>query len=408
MILISVSLVVSCVLLLLVAAAARSRFGIEAACGLSGAAACLFLFLFSAVLFLQALLTFVAVLVCRRYSARPGTVVLASGATMLLSYAVVLSLSFSELRERVQLRKEFPVISVAERLEYETKAVASGPSRDESKELPLSSDVERQLIAMEGRHGSNIRSHMLASLHDRTRDEFVVARGFGPVRMLGVRRERIELPEPEPVPLPHRPEPSHSPETGTALPLADAASDERLPQRDELLSLHTMGLLDFLSPERMGYASDRHHVTGFQSHQFSSVPELLEEGKGEWQIVRLDLVSLLKYEQPVAYVSEHLPRMDELRNAPTRPLDLFEQLAIDRLRSDEDLVIEDEVNRIRMIGSIRAGRDCLECHSVRRGELLGAFSYELVPMKPVPVPKPPDGPVGPQARTSADMIAVSG
>jgi len=56
--------------------------------------------------------------------------------------------------------------------------------------------------------------------------------------------------------------------------------------------------------------------------------------------------------------------------------------ALDRLRSD------DAPNRIRMVGSLRAGKDCMECHSVRRGELLGAFSYELVPVRPVPVKEP--------------------
>jgi len=87
----------------------------------------------------------------------------------------------------------------------------------------------------------------------------------------------------------------------------------------------------------------------------------------------------------VAYVSKNLPQMDELRDAQTRPLDDFEQHALDRLRSDEDLVIDDAPNRIRMVGSLRAGKDCLECHSVRRGELLGAFSYELIGGRPIPV-----------------------
>jgi hypothetical protein len=53
-------------------------------------------------------------------------------------------------------------------------------------------------------------------------------------------------------------------------------------------------------------------------------------------------------------------------------------MPLKRLRSDEDLVIDDAPNRIRMVGSLRAGKGCLECHSVRRGELLGAFSYVLM------------------------------
>jgi len=84
----------------------------------------------------------------------------------------------------------------------------------------------------------------------------------------------------------------------------------------------------------------------------------------------------------VAYVSKNLPQMDELRAAPTRPLDPFEQQSINRLRADEDVMIDETPARIRMIGSLRASKTCLECHSVRRGDLLGALTYELVPTKP--------------------------
>ena len=52
---------------------------------------------------------------------------------------------------------------------------------------------------------------------------------------------------------------------------------------------------------------------------------------------------------------------------------------------ESDGRIDDAPNRIRMVGSLRAGKDCMECHSIRRGELLGAFSYELVPPRPMPV-----------------------
>lgn len=295
MILIALSLVVSCILLALIAASARSRFGIEGVCTLSIATAVLFLFcLFSGALFLQGVLTLVAVFVCRRFTKTPRAVTAASAVAMVVSYAIVLSWGYSGVRERERLRKEYPLVSIANRLEYETKA----NSGDRADIVPLSTNVEEQLEEVETRMLSGgMRSHMLALLHSRTSDEFVLARGFGPVRMLGVRRERVELPEPEPVVLPQRPEPPYSPDSGTVIPLTDAAADEHLPERKQLLWLHTTGLLDFLSPERIGHVKDRHHVAGFQSHQFTSVPELSRE----WQIVRLDLVGLLKHEQPLAY-----------------------------------------------------------------------------------------------------------
>jgi hypothetical protein len=81
--------------------------------------------------------------------------------------------------------------------------------------------------------------------------------------------------------------------------------------------------------------------------------------------------------------------MDALGDAPTRPIDGFEGSALEKLRTTEDLVVEDGVNRIRMLGSIRAAKDCLECHQVRRGELLGAFSYDLDRTQPIALPKKP-------------------
>jgi hypothetical protein len=91
----------------------------------------------------------------------------------------------------------------------------------------------------------------------------------------------------------------------------------------------------------------------------------------------LELVSLLKHDVPMVYVSDHLPRMDELEDAKTRSLSPFERKSLARLREGEDLSVDATVNRISMVGALRAAKQCTECHQVKRGELLGAFSYEL-------------------------------
>jgi hypothetical protein len=88
-------------------------------------------------------------------------------------------------------------------------------------------------------------------------------------------------------------------------------------------------------------------------------------------------VSLLKHETPAVYVSKNLPRMDELSAAPTRPLDEFERSALRQLQESEELVVQPDANDLRMLGSLRAARQCTECHSVERGALLGAFTYRL-------------------------------
>ena len=108
--------------------------------------------------------------------------------------------------------------------------------------------------------------------------------------------------------------------------------------------------------------------------------------KRVWLVTRMQLVSLLKNSVPGVYESEHLPNMEELVDATTRELNEFEATALKRLNAGEHLVTNATINRIQMLGSLRADNQCLLCHSVRRGELLGAFTYELTrknPMSPI-------------------------
>jgi hypothetical protein len=75
--------------------------------------------------------------------------------------------------------------------------------------------------------------------------------------------------------------------------------------------------------------------------------------------------------------------MDRLKKARTRPLDVFESEGLKRLQNGEDIVAEASLNHIRMMGSLRAAKKCLECHTGEHGELLGSFSYRLqrVPLR---------------------------
>jgi len=86
-------------------------------------------------------------------------------------------------------------------------------------------------------------------------------------------------------------------------------------------------------------------------------------------------VSLLKSAEPGVYVSENLPRMDRLSEARRRPLDGFETIALRELRNGESLVVRSQGERVKMMGALRAAKQCAVCHEVPRGTLLGAFSY---------------------------------
>ena len=136
------------------------------------------------------------------------------------------------------------------------------------------------------------------------------------------------------------------------------------------------GIADFVNPEGFGYRNPQGQVAGFESHRFSQVPDV-GRPLGRWKLARVELVGLLKSPQPRVNESEHLPRMDELRSAATRPANPFESQAIDRLRKGEDLVTKQDGSQLFVIGSLRAMTKCVECHSGTRGDLLGAFSYEF-------------------------------
>jgi hypothetical protein len=57
---------------------------------------------------------------------------------------------------------------------------------------------------------------------------------------------------------------------------------------------------------------------------------------------------------------------------------------LEALRKGEDLYFHGTEDKARMMGSIRAVKQCLQCHGGSRGDLLGAFSYGLRLTKTLP------------------------
>jgi hypothetical protein len=188
----------------------------------------------------------------------------------------------------------------------------------------------------------------------------------------------VDFAQPGPVPMP-----------GDESPLANGTIDAPPPtiglRTFELAGMHLDAQVDFANPYGFGYFADREHVAGFVPHRFSRSPDPFHGHQaprdaklhGSWTTRKVELVSLLKHEQPRVYVSKHLPRMDELRDAPTRPLDAFEQEHLPALHAGEEIRTQDDGDRFRMLGAVRAARQCVTCHAVEHGALLGAFSYEF-------------------------------
>jgi hypothetical protein len=216
-------------------------------------------------------------------------------------------------------------------------------------------------------------------LHEDSVRDFIESPGFGITRQIGPNKEFIELPEADPIPLPPAAQQAKAAATTSAFPESPADAILIVPAEQDLRDMHQDSILDFVNPKGFGFIKDREHVKGFQAHHFHALPSLKESPTQtqRWRIQSLELVSLLKHEEPVAYLSKHLPRMDELRDAPTRPLNPFEKSALFKLQKGDDLQTETTTNQIHMLGSIRAVNQCLTCHRVHRGDLLGAFSYTL-------------------------------
>jgi len=333
---------------------------------------------FSMALLVQGLLTAGCVVACAIGGWKPRAYLSGAVASAAIGWACATAIGVSAWHTERQLKAEYPIESLAPRLAYEQRADRPAAAIV-AHDSPHFVEMEQALSALDERRSGSTRTMMLHRLHAGARRDFVLAIGFGDSRMGQVRRENLELwPDPEPLECPADPESEHrsgGDEADAAPPLLAG------PPLDDLQSMHFDGLDQLFDAHWLGYVAGNQQAAGFASHRFVMVPSLHAppEATSTWQVVRLELVSLLKYDRPMVYSSAELPRMDALEAIPRRELVQFETDALDRLRQGEDVVFESAGDQIQMLGSLRAAKDCLGCHTAQRGELLGALSYELLP-----------------------------
>ena len=273
------------------------------------------------------------------------------------------------------LEREYPIESLESRLAYENEQppsirLAGAQSQPSS---PLVTDLEEK-IPFRSRYRGN-RPEMLRQLHENTLEAFVNSRGFGFGRGVPHLEYDVRIDEIRAVP---QPKPAYDPSTASADNRADLPPDAtQADMAKRLQSFHSDTVVDFINPKGFGYVKERRTAAGFQEHRISSIHDYGLDPNKIWRVQRVELVSLLKYSQPGVYLTDNLPRMDELRTAKVRPLDDFEKRQLPALFKGEDLVLDQTDNTVRVLGAIRAAKQCLNCHEVSRGDLLGAFSYRL-------------------------------
>lgn len=294
-----------------------------------------------------------------------------------------------------KLRKEYPYVSLQPRL---TKLKRPTVPRD-SPEIDLTAYVEERPAERTGRGRrlppyamqfalGSIRSRSLELLHAERVEDFVEAQGFGISRSpdLSFAPEYYIV---------LREETSFFAEDMPAAPQTSKSRTPRListPSEKTLTNVLAYHQDRFADVRSFGHVAKLDRVAGFRPHSFLVRPQLAfddppEAKESSWKVTRLQLVSLLMHDEPAVYVSKSLPRMSELVERPvTRELDDFETSALAELEAGENVVHRATVNRIEMVGAIRAVKHCPQCHEVERGALLGAFSYSLFRDPPVDAP----------------------
>lgn len=262
-----------------------------------------------------------------------------------------------------RLRSQYPVESLELRLPL--PPVHATVSRD------LSTTARKALMELEGSIDSTDgrdREERLQKLHEGSVAEFVRREGFGVARMLGGYAESVlanygrgktSIPQAR-GDLPHDWKQRHS-----GMPATEVSSFP-------FLSAHSDNVLHFVNPTGFGLVKGRNYIAGFQAHQFNELKEPFR-----WKIQRLELLGLLLAEEPRVYVTDDLPRMEQIRAASTRALDEFETAGLANIQRGEELFICEGPAGIRMLGALRSAKQCLKCHGGERGDLLGAFSYFL-------------------------------
>ncbi|MBA4019509.1 MAG: hypothetical protein C0483_20280 [Pirellula sp.] len=302
---------------------------------------------------------------------------------------------YIEMRPRVlEWRKEYAYKSLSGRLAYERPLQdAPAPKLSKASLEVLAKDDEQD------KYHWNPRAESLKLLHSESVAQFVSRNDrFGYSRMPAIGPSYIEQRRPyEDLTLARAAAlPREEYDAAPVQASADGATSS--PEREvepgtpiavvEALSLHRASREAFLSPSQFGYIENVDRVAGFASHGFNWRPEQNANIPDTWKTVRLELLSWLKHDEPRVYVSEKLPRMEELSSTKTRDLDRFETSALEQLKGGEELQTASTPNRIVMLGALRASNSCLQCHSVPHGTLLGAFSYELHRDPPLAISQP--------------------
>lgn len=133
----------------------------------------------------------------------------------------------------------------------------------------------------------------------------------------------------------------------------------------------------------------RRVISMFDMNHFSLAAKANNE---KWNVTNIDVVGNLTH-LPRTYMTKRIVAREELGDVPTRMMDEFETKNLEKLRkalaepnfvknpAAEFATWQQVDGGVRVLGSLRATKGCLECHTAKEGQLLGALSYTLRPAR---------------------------
>ncbi len=326
---------------------------------------------------------------------------------------------------RTKLLAAFPFESLEDRLRFDSpgrkRLAKSFPTPDlaldkwkpilrkgQPEKVPPASLATLLASARLDHEGHFERTRALASLHQLEVEKFVTNPGFGNMRLVYRLADREAEAPPADWSEGDRGEAVDLPKTGGFFNAGRDKTGPTLPSVFALAGFHTSTAHEFARPDSWGLVKDKRQVAGFRPHALSSVPDggirrrfdtdnPIKDKTGRvtgyplverWAARRVELIGLLLNESPVVYLNPDgkLPSMAALKEAKTRGLTEFESNGLKDLAAGKEVVAVDAVtNQVRMVGAVRMAEACMKCHEGKRGDLLGAFTYDLVRV-PVFVP----------------------
>ena len=244
------------------------------------------------------------------------------------------------------------------------------------------------------------RVQALSALHQVEVRKFVTNPGFGMSR-LPPRRDVTTEPPTSGWSEADRGEPVSLPAAGSFFTAGPDKRGPTLPSVFALAGFNAAVAHEFARPDSWGLVKDRAEVAGFRPHALEFVPDSHARQRYDqenptkdkagrvtaypvierWTVRQVELIGLLMHDGPVVYLNADggLPTMAAGRDARTRELSEFEATGLKDLAAGKEVVTVDAAtNHVRMVGAIRMAGVCLKCHEGKKGDLLGAFSYDLV------------------------------